>query len=161
MRGQANAARHKNTGCIYITSFLAVTAFILLTPFLSKASEITLADVAEAQEQATDGIETRSEIVETNTEAGGKSTTFVYEYTAITDPDTGKRKTLVTSHGRFQMQFMVDEEEMSVTYLMGGGKKMKVTLTAEQQAQIEEMMSLNMIHGSGGSMFASNTGGLR
>ena len=161
MRGQTNAARHKNTVFIYITSFIAVTAFILLTPFLSKASEITLADVAEAQERASAEVETMSASIVTETEFGGETKALAMDY-ALESYGDGTNKVMVKSKGPFEIQYIADTAEGSVTFLMADGTPKKFTLeSGEFEKIMSEYSSIGGFMGSPpGTMFAS-AGGIR
>jgi len=140
----------------YFRKLAILTGVILLFSYSIFAEDYNLSDVINAQQSNMDQIETKSETVEIENISPAGSSVFKYDYTVQVDPATSKKKTLFSADGKFPMQFMFDESDMSVTYLMGNGTTMKVTLTAEHQSQIEELMGANTLFGKNSNMFASN-----
>ena len=108
--------------------------------------DYTLSQIAEEQEASASGIETMAGTVETTNEFNGNSQAISYDYVLQNNAD-GSKKMMITTHGIFTMQFLVDTKEGSVTYLMGNGSKKKFTLTEEEKAKLFANYQINFNSG--------------
>ncbi|MBN2754953.1 MAG: hypothetical protein JXR81_08860 [Candidatus Goldbacteria bacterium] len=96
---------------------LIVSFSIFLSASLVCAEDYNLSDVITAQENAMAGVEDMQQMVSVETDANGRQDTFSYNMQMKVD-EQGKKKVMLTSLGQYQMQILVDEADMSVTYLM-------------------------------------------
>ena len=87
--------------------------------------DYTLSQIAEEQEASASGIETMAGTVETTNEFNGNSQAISYDYVLQNNAD-GSKKMMITTHGIFTMQFLVDTKEGSVTYLMAEARKFSI-----------------------------------
>jgi DNA-binding XRE family transcriptional regulator len=118
-----------------------------------------LSDVALAQDSNSSNIQTMQASVDSDVEYNGQTQTLSYDYTMQKD-DNGNSKVMVTTKGKFTMQFIVDTSDMSVTYLMADGSYNKVTLSAEDQAQVQQMAGLSGMMGQGLREYYASAAGL-
>ena len=134
-------------------------AVLIMPVFIAAEDELTLADIADAQEDSTAYIETLSTTVNSVLEFEGKKTGFSFEYTLAQDAE-GNKKMMVTSHGTFTMQYLVDTADNSVTILMGDGSKKRYELTESQKQMLQQMSGIGSFGGFGDirSMYARKGG---
>ncbi len=125
------------------------------------SEDYTLSDVVAAQKEGTEDITTMSATVESEVVYDGINQPLAYDYIMKQD-EYGNVKMMVTSRGIFQMQFLTDTSDMSVTYLMGNGETKKYTLTEDMKKEIESMAGINGASGGNvvNSMYAF-AGGLK
>ena len=133
-------------------------SFFIFSVFLY-AEDLTIADVAAAQQGYQDSVQTFAASVSSETEFGGIKKTLDYDYVMQTN-ENGDSKVMITGTGALQMQFLVDTAAGSVTYLMANGTTKTFTLTPEEKdAIMSQYAGLGSFGGSSlNTMFADKDG---
>lgn len=138
--------------------YFAIFVFLFVFPFAVFSDDsYTLSDVASVQDSNQSGISTMAGSVDSTVDFNGNTQGTSYDYSMQRD-QYGNNKVMVTTKGAATMQFLVDTSDMSVTYLMGDGSLKKITLTAEDQAQIQQVAGLNSLPGAGSNLYANLSG---
>jgi len=138
----------------FIRIYLFAIFFFLASGILAD-DNYTAADVISSQTQNASAISDMSSSVEGVTEFNGMKQKLEYDYQMATDAN-GNNKIMVSTKGIFTMQFLVDTADMSVTFLMADGSQQKVTVSAGEQTQIQQMAGLSgSMGGNGGSLYAA------
>lgn len=151
----------KNVGWYNLTRnnfFIGLS--IILSFFCSNlfAEDLTLADVVAVQEKNASAVETMSADVEATTEFNNQTTVMNYDYKLQRDI-YGNNKVMVTNHGTFAMQFLVDTKDLSVTYLMAEGNTKTFKLDPEMQAEVLQLAGVGSFSGTNiGKMYAMSMG---
>ena len=139
---------------------LTVIFLSFILPVLSVyAEDLTIADVAAAQQGYQDTVRTFAAFVSSETEFDGMKKTLTYDYVMQTN-ENGNSKVMITGTGALQMQFLVDTAAGSVTYLMADGSTKTFILSQEEKdAIMSQYAGLGNFGGSSiGTMFASAGG---
>jgi len=140
--------------------YFIITVFILCVSVL--AEDLTIADVAAAQEDYQKNIHTFAASVTATTEYNGEKKDLSYDYVMQTD-GAGNSKMMITGTGALKIQMLVDTKEGSVTYLMADGSTKKFTLPAEERdAIMQQYAGIGSFGGENlNSMFADANGGIK
>jgi hypothetical protein len=100
-----------------------------------------VSQVIDSQNQVSDGIATVSASIESTYEADGQQRTMSYDI-AMQQTSDDDRKVMITSHGTFTSQLMVDLKTMTVSTLMNGGVVKTESVPDDQAQAIRESASL-------------------